>query len=299
MPELDKNGQPEVQAFNFKSNEVKAALSLRGILEGVSADSKLNESELGFLRVWLDSDVSHVTDGDILDLRFLVNDILADGIFDADEFEDITLFISDVLNYSEDQPQNIDDFTQELIGFIKGITADNVVNEKEIYALKSKLEATPELLKSWPGEDIYKRIIEILDDDIVTADESESFCEMLKGIAGQRLLETGLAHGLSTDFVVDSVDSLDFVDSEFCFTGTFICGPRVSLQLIAKDKGATVKNRVTKKTSFLVLGGIASKDWKFASYGRKIQSVLENKKNGSVTKIINEETWQKLVNADI
>ncbi|TOL77210.1 NAD-dependent DNA ligase, partial [Vibrio parahaemolyticus] len=62
--------------------------------------------------------------------------------------------------------------------------------------------------------------------------------------------------------------------------------------------GAQVKGNVVKGLDILVLGAVASRDWRFTSYGRKIESVLTYREEGRKIEIINEELWNALTVCD-
>jgi hypothetical protein len=49
-----------------------------------------------------------------------------------------------------------------------------------------------------------------------------------------------------------------------------------------------------QKFDALALGSVHSRDCKFSSYGRKIESVLSNQVDGSTTEIINKELWNDI-----
>jgi hypothetical protein len=51
---------------------------------------------------------------------------------------------------------------------------------------------------------------------------------------------------------------------------------------------------VSQKVDALALGSVHSRDWKFSSYGRKIEAVLSNRVDGPTTEIINKELWNNI-----
>ena len=53
-------------------------------------------------------------------------------------------------------------------------------------------------------------------------------------------------------------------------------------------KGAEVKGRVTQSTDILIVGGIASRDWKHTSSGNKIKDAMRLKKKGHEIAIVSE-----------
>lgn len=291
---LNAHGQPAYESVSLKYNKKRSLLALRGMLEGMNADRRLNELEVMFLGTWLKTDVRYIDDGDILDLRELVTEVLEDNEVSQDELNELKELIADVLDYGEGTASEIDGLTNQLLGFIKGVTADDTVNRQEVMALKAMLDKSPELIEQWPGDLIDQRLKDILADDIITDEEARDLYNMLAKIAAQTFHETGLATGMATQYLSDDPDEIDLNGCLVCFTGQFLSGSRSKQERIAAELGATPQKTVTQKTDCLVLGTLASRDWKFTSYGRKIQTVLENRKKGSKTLIISEHCWRRV-----
>ena len=135
------------------------------------------------------------------------------------------------------------------------------------------------------------RLDDVLEDGVIEESERQDLMSLVKAVSGQSFLDTGLAYGMSADFSTTCKNSLKLDGLHICFTGTFISGSRKKQQEIATKLGAIVSPRVTKKTDVLILGSVANRDWKFSSYGRKVEAVLSNRFNGATTEIINEDLW--------
>lgn len=290
---LNPQGQPVNEGFNLKANKQRNLLALRGMLEGISADEVLRDLEVAFLHNWLTNDVKLVDDGDILDLRDLVSDILKDGVITADEIQELRDLISDVLEYGEGAGTDIDGLTNQLLGILKGVTADGILNRPEIMSIKTALDDYPDLTTRWPGDLIHQRLNDILADDVITDEEAQDLCNTLSKIVAQTFKESGLATGMATQYLCDDPSELDLVGQLVCFTGTFVSDNRSGLKRKAAEHGAIPQKSLNQKTDYLVLGTMASRDWKFTSYGRKIETVLENRKKGSSTLILSEYCWQR------
>ena len=294
-PVLDANGQPISIALGYKRNKAKAVLTLKGIIEGIHCDEKINETELLFLRAWKDSDFFNFNDGDFIDIHEQIEDILEDSLITMEEKSDILNMLDDIIDYGGVAGSEADALANQLLGFLNGISADNHLNDTEIHALLNILKSSSSLSSRWPGNALKIRLDETLADGVIDDNEREDLLNLVKAVSGQKLFETGLAYGLSADFSTCDSKQLHLGDMSICFTGTFLSGNRDKQQLKAQELGAKVAPRVTKSLDVLVLGSLASRDWKFSSYGRKIESVLSNRQSGSTTEIINEETWNELV----
>ncbi|MEV3833537.1 BRCT domain-containing protein [Aeromonas allosaccharophila] len=285
-------------AFNYKRNKQKALISLHGILNGITADQRLNETELLFIATWLKSDSEFKKDGDFLDIQEAIHDVLEDGILTSDEKEDLLTLLNDVLQYNDIEHSNLDALINMLLGFLQGISADSNIVEREVIALNALLLKHRALLASWPGSLLFNRLNDILADGEITEEEREDLLELVKQISGQRFTESGLATGMATEFFADgSVMSLN--GKVVCFTGKFLSDTRFNLEQQAKALGASPVKGVTTHLNVLVIGSLASRDWMFTSHGRKIEAAIKAKEKGQDIQIINEEDWVRIASESL
>jgi NAD-dependent DNA ligase len=85
--------------------------------------------------------------------------------------------------------------------------------------------------------------------------------------------------------------ALVFAGSEFVFTGRFIWGTRDACQQAVEQRGGTSGSNITKRTAFLVLGDLGSRDWVHTSFGRKIQKAVEYRDLGVPLAVVDERHW--------
>ncbi len=52
-----------------------------------------------------------------------------------------------------------------------------------------------------------------------------------------------------------------------------------------------MKNNVSFATDYLVVGALSQPAWVYATYGRKIELVLANRKQGAKARIVHEEDF--------
>jgi len=281
--------------FNHTKNMQKAVAGLSGILLGITADQKLNEQELLFLDVWLRSQDHLKDDGDVVDLLDLIKDILEDGIVTNDELEELQELVDDVVEFRDVDEVDVPFQINQLIGLLCGIAADDVLMDMEIQSIIDWIDDNENTATEWPINIILKRLSEIVIDGSISDSDRESFLEMIKKVTGTHFSETGSAAPSTTEFFEDNVESIEHDGASFCFTGVFITGTRATVQNIAKQKGAKTTKDVSKNTDYLVIGTTESVDWRFASYGRKIERALQLKAEKHPITIITEQTWLKYV----
>ncbi|MDX7720812.1 BRCT domain-containing protein [Aeromonas media] len=280
-------------AFCYKRNKQKALIGLHGILSGLTADQRLNETEVLFLSTWLKSDVEFKKDGDFLDIQEAIRDALEDGVFTSDEKDDLLTLLNDVLQYNEIEHSNMGALVNMLLGFLQGISADSNIVEAEVLALSALLLKHRDLLASWPGSLLFKRLNDILADGVITEEERDDLLELTKQITGQRFTDSGLATGMATEFFADG-ELTSLHGKRVCFTGKFLSDTRFNLEQQAKVLGAEPVRAMSQKVNVLIIGSLASRDWMFTSHGRKIEAAIKAKDEGCDIQIINEDDWVRI-----
>jgi NAD-dependent DNA ligase len=190
--------------------------------------------------------------------------------------------------------RNLIKSVESLLGICRGLIADNQLNTAEIGFLDTWLRENQEVARAWPGDVIARRIAHILSDGVVTDEEARDLKETLSQITGG-FLDHGAPSGTATIFPTESVHSILFDNTIFCFTGKFIYGSRARCQMATEALGGMCIPDVTQKLHFLVIGALASRDWINTSFGRKIEKAVQLRNAGHSVRIISEETWTQFV----
>ncbi len=265
------------EIYNYSMIRDKLFNNLVSIIDGVLSDGKVNDIEIVYLATWLREAEEISSNQVVRSLLFRVNNILSEGKLTVQEKEDIKTFLSDIQRELLDVP-NIDFYSAEsdinlLTGLCKGIAADRSISEEEIRYLNWWLRQNSTLKNNYPGKDLYKLVKEILADKVVTEEESRRLYNAICAFSGANL-DDGVVEGLSTRLPCDEIDSIDFSGSTFCLTGTFLCGNRSVISQRIVDAGGDIKDSITKKINYLVVGTLSSKAWRFSAHGRKIEKAI-------------------------
>lgn len=289
---LDSNGQPINLNLNRKANAAKSAYTLRGLLMGMSCDQQLQHGEVLLLQGWLE--LQEQT-GDILDLADAIAHVIEDKKITSDEHDELLELISDCIEYGEKSDHD-NDRINLVIGFLRGISADGEVSDKEFSKLKDVVFENADLKDVFPISAIY---------DILARNQNPSAVELnnihkvVCKLVGCDFSRDGDVEGgtteLESDAMPDEVDGL-----KVCFTGKLQSGTRKELASTAITKGMIVSNSVTLDLDLLIIGSIPSRDWKFVNSGSKIQAGLKLKSAGAKIRLVTEENWAKFLmgNAD-
>lgn len=294
MTRLDRDGQPVSTAYNFKRNRDKAAFSLRGLLQGIVADKKITEQELLFLDTWL-REQQRIDDGDVVDLLDMIRDILDDGVITTDELDELHELIKDVIDYGEASSTELAASINELLGLISGIVSDGKVTNTEFQSLNVWLSENGQVVDHWPANEIAERIRHILADGVVDEDELADLQATLKQMCGHDFGESGTADGGVAEVFSMNVDSFDHADKVMLFTGKFVCGSREAVENAARGRGAKVSKNISKKLDVVVIGTLASRDWKYKSHGNKIAEAIRLQRDGVPIIILSERQWRRFI----
>lgn len=185
-------------------------------------------------------------------------------------------------NYQKIIDKNVD----ECIGICKGILSDDEFKESEKFFLlnwiiKNELDKKDSMVK-------------ILFDELNNSNNSlDDLKEILIKFSGGVSTPPDDIKSMSTLLPIENdLQSIEFKNKSFCLTGKFSSayGNRKAIENIIKDKGGEIKETVPQSLDYLVIGELGNTDWIHSTFGRKIQTVLENKKKEYCkTKIISEQ----------
>ena len=179
---------------------------------------------------------------------------------------------------------------ESLLGICSGLIADGDLNDLEIKFLRTWLAEHSELATTWPGEVVLRRIENVLVDGVVTEAERAHLLETLRQLVGGCFAETGASPDGATALPVDERVIVRIVGHSFCFTGQFLFGTRSLCERSVLDRGGLVSG-IKKDLAFLVVGELSSREWKYTSFGTKIEAALGLKAKGSSLAIVSEAQW--------
>jgi hypothetical protein len=180
----------------------------------------------------------------------------------------------------------------ELMGLCKGVLSDGVVTESESAFLLEWFTANPEAATAWPGGVLLERLRAIHEDGVVEPSELEDLKALLGQITGMSGAGPVTPQNLSSTLPLDDpAPAVDFGGKSFCFTGALVSGPRKNAEALVAARGGKVRGNVTQDLDYLVIGVVASRDWKTTAFGNKILKAVEFKSKGRNVNIISEETF--------
>lgn len=127
----------------------------------------------------------------------------------------------------------------------------------------------------------------VLEDGIIT-DEEKSY-----------LLNVLSNYNNPVEFYSGNVDGLNLDGKLIVLTGDFIYGSKDEVTNKLEMLGASVKNSVSGKTDYVIVGGNGSEAWSCGNYGSKVKKAIEYQSKGKGVKIIKEEVFFKCLEQTI
>jgi NAD-dependent DNA ligase len=178
----------------------------------------------------------------------------------------------------------------ELLGLARGLMADQELSNSEIRFLRDWLEERYEMTSSFPGNVIYDRIREVLEDGVVTEEERSHLVDTLNMLIEDRLEDLAEQVDL-TELWFDEVGLIEFNKARFCLTGNFVFGPKEVCKTAIEKRGGIVNPSVGDQVEFLVVGGLGVDEWRTGGLGTEIESAMRLRATGKPVKIIPEDSW--------
>jgi hypothetical protein len=286
----------EIITFNYVRNRSKLFANLISIIDGLLSDGALDSKEVLYLDTWLLEAEAISNNYCVKTIKRRLSDILADGVIEKVELEFLKADLITIQKDLLDIP-NIDLFSEDadkhlLEGLCKGMIANQELNDSEIRYLNWFLSKNAALKNNYPGKELYAVVKQILDDGVITEEERNTLKSALIDFTGSNI-EEGVVDGLSTSLPLDAIDSLELDGATVCLTGEFLYGKRSVCEDEFRASGAKISSSVTQKIDYLVIGTLCARDWRFQSYGRKIEKAVSYRdEKGTKLKIISEEQWK-------
>ncbi|WP_164087195.1 BRCT domain-containing protein [Stenotrophomonas maltophilia] len=183
--------------------------------------------------------------------------------------------------------------TNELVGLCRGLLADGHVNQMEAEFLKGWIERNSAFVGDYPFAPIYRLLSEILSDGVIDADESADLHDTLvRFVGGEAFDVEAQTASLSTSLpVTEPQPAIHHEGAVFVVTGTFRFGKRSAVHQAIEQLGGVIGANPNRKTSYLVIGELGSRDWLSSNAGTKILKAVSLREAGHPIAIVSEPHW--------
>jgi len=287
------------QKFTSKAEAHKAFNLLKGIVEGIYIDKKINEAEIQELDNWCIEyeHLSHLNPFD--DLVVNIQMIINDNVVDIEEIEGMKWLcdkFSEGISYYDVFTSDL----QILQGICHGIIADGKIKDEEVTNLKKWLDENEHLNSFYPYDEIYSLLLDVLEDNKIDEIERKlllkyfsEFTQLSNRELQQEINDT--TKDIKISGICAVAPEVSFEGKQFCFTGVSSNSTRTEIAKKIKEKGGKYVNSVSSKTDYLIVGDNGNQCWAYACYGRKVEKAITLRKESQKVMIINEiDFWDEL-----
>ena len=256
----------------------KAITDYYGIVRGIMADSTINEEERCYLMKWKHENADIIKAPQLQKLVNYIDEALSDNLLTEGEKNGINAILAEYYSTIKASPETT--ATQILSGILKGLAADSIVSEAECRKLQEWLYNNAFLKGHFPYDRVYSTVEEVLEDGIVTKEESDYLIKEIAAILNP------------VEQLKSSVDSIE--GKIVCLSGNFKYGPKSAVAEYVRNKGGVIEEAVKKNLDILVVGDSECMAYANGTYGTKVKKAIEYNNKGSHIKIIKESDLFKL-----
>ena len=287
----------DYRKYMRKAETEKALLTLRGILQGITFDEKVNQAEVEELKNWLYIHKSYHHQSPFKELIPVIIEVLSDNILEQEEIENI-IWVCD--QFKDGKYYEFTTLSLQLLhGIFHGVLADRELSDVEIKRLYDWLESNEDVLVgTYPYDEIRSLIASVLQDGIITEDERKiliAFMSDFIDCSESYNISQNDIDNLKSQYNISGICSIDpditFEDKIFSFTGKSSRASRNEIAETITKAGGTFKDSVVKNTDFLIVGDEGNPCWAFSCYGRKVEKAVGLRKAGSKIQIVHENDF--------
>lgn len=268
----------------------KAVHTLAGILKGIAADQEVTQKEMWILGGWVSEHRDLTNRHPFNEVVPLLWKAVEDRRFEQDELDEL-IWLCERLSTQDGFYDSFTTDIQELHGYMAGVAFDGQINVKELNGLREWLDRHVHLRTIWPFDEVDSLITSVLADGKIDADEHRElmafFAEFAKS-AGHSSVSLNESLGLTARGVCVVDPQIEFHRRVSCFTGKSSKASRKELAALIADKGGIFKDSVVRELDYLIVGADGNPCWAYSCYGRKIEQVIDLRKNGFPILLVHE-----------
>lgn len=257
--------------YNNKKNAQKNFSIVKGFLEGIILDGKINSQEIKSLQNWINNILDSSDLGGYKGYFIGLHTESCLPTFDIERVQNLILEVQE-FEYELDNYSVEDTEYQILVGILKGLIADEKIADDEVIGLKEWLKKNSHLSNRL----IYKQLL-----DIVNSSDENGLNKKLKIIINDFLCSDKNRKEIH-------LNESDFANYTFCFTGNFINWTRAELVKQLRERGVEIKSSISKKINFLIIGEIKNASNKYHDFGTKTDKVRALQEKGAEIEILYE-----------
>lgn len=184
-----------------------------------------------------------------------------------------------------------------LLGLVRGILADNILNPKEILALNSWLGNHHELLHEWPANVIARRVEAVLADGVITQEETEDLKETLSRVLGWGFDGREQIHPWVRLLSPGTLPEVIVPGRSFLLSGKFLYGPRGRCDALTLECGGLTDKKINGALDYVVVGALTETTPPERQSSAMIAEAIALQSSGQDIKVVPEQAWYAALEA--
>ena len=275
IKEFQFNDNQNFKNFIDKNKKLNSIVDFYGMIKGFELDKKIVKEEFDYIVNWTNENSKYTNDIEFVEIISTIDKIIEDGIITLDELQELKQVVKNIILEISANPITI--ATQTLNGILKGMVIDNVVTTEEGKYLRKWLYKHLELRNHYPFEQIIDLLEVILEDNVITKEESDFLVNAINDILNPL---NGLKRNLYSLF-----------GKHVCLTGNFSHGKKSDIEKLLVADGCVIDNDVTRKTDLVIIGASDCIKYAYGEYGKKVQRAIEYNCKGFNIQIMKEDEY--------
>lgn len=253
----------------------KSIIDFYGTIRGIAIDEIIVPEECAYISQWREENLKYSDQKEISDIIEVIDKILEDGVIEHEEMQELITTVEEYFDIITASPITL--ATQVLNGMLKGITIDKEISTIEGINLRKWMYQNNYLKGYFPFDQIMSALDCVLEDDIITKEESDAVIGIIKSLLEpvQELREQ-----------INSVKG-----KHVCLSGTFSHGQKSDVEEIIIQDGGFIDFSLKKTTDILIIGDSECQAYAFGNYGTKVQKAIDYSNKGYDIKIIKESDY--------
>lgn len=282
----------EFRQFTSRSEADKAINTLKGILQGISFDSVINDIEIDELNNWCTQHFDLINRNPFKEFMTTIKESIKDPSIRKETLEDL-FWLCQKYEHDSIYYNAVTCDLQTLQGLCHGIMADGIINDDEIRELDKWMDDNEHLISYYPYDEIRSLVISVLSDGKIDDIERKRLMAYFSEFSNITSEETKqIIKNNTSDILISGICTIDpkveFIEKTFCFTGVAKRATRNELIDFVQNHGGYFSDNVSRKTDYLIVGDNGNPCWAFACYGRKVEKAIELRKEGKKVSIVHE-----------
>lgn len=296
----------ELEAYRrfMKKEELHKSLnSLVGILNGMVVDGVVSDEESNEIKMWFELHKPLVSVHPFSEILPFIERALDDDHIELEEAKDVLWLCNKFLD-AHDGALYFNEVTsqiQYLEGMLHGIITDGVISDQELCSLNNWLNDNEYLAGTYPYDEVYSLLLAAKEDGVISDDERNmlraffsNFVDTRESANIHEVDRQALQQKYSIKGICAIAPEISFENKTFCFTGASKRGTRNEIADIICRRGGSYNDRLTKDTSYLIVGADGNPCWAFSCYGRKVEKAMDMRKAGHHIVVVNEiDFWDE------